>query len=119
MLPRYFEANVGPVDAFLKIITQVDNHGVVLGLFGYGFMLLIAITAMFRDKVPINYRQWRVLHGVFAILSIATAAWHATELGRYMTGYLSACLVAVAAGAVLLLLRLYLFNTSKRTSDHA
>ena len=94
VLPRYFEAGVTPVEAFLKMITEVDNLGIVLGLVAYAFMLLVGITAMFRNKLPINYRQWRVLHAVLSFLFIAVATWHAVDLGRHMDRRLSAYLMS-------------------------
>lgn len=113
VLPRYFEAGVTPVDAFLKMITEVDNLGIVLGLVAYTFMLLVGVTAMFRNKLPINYRQWRVLHAILSFLFIAVATWHAVDLGRHMDRRLSAYLIVLAAVAFLLFLRLNPFITPK------
>ncbi len=110
VLPRYLEAGANPVDSFITMVTQWDNLGIVFGLVAYALMLLLGITSMFRNQMPVTYRQWRVLHGILSILFVAFGTWHAVQLGRHMERALSIYLIMLAAVGVLLLLQMYLFN---------
>ena len=81
VVPKFFESGVGPLDAFITIITTL-NRGVVLGIISWGLMVILGITALARKKLPMKYKTWRVLHSILAILFISVAAWHVTDLGR-------------------------------------
>lgn len=110
VLPRYQEAGASPVASFITMVTEFDNLGIVLGLAAYALMLLLGLTAMFRSKMPITYRQWRVLHGILSIFFIAFGTWHAVDLGRHMGRTLSLYLITLATIGVLLLIQMYLFK---------
>lgn len=117
VLPRYFEGGVRPWDAFITMITELDNLGIVLGLVAWAMMMVLALTAYFRKelmpKFRNRYRGWRYFHGGLAVTFVTLALWHSIELGRHTgvamsTFFLFATLVAFA-----LLARLY-WNTQPK-----
>ena len=106
VIPRFFEAGVSPVDAFVTMVTTM-NLGVVLGILAWCFMLILGLTSFMRTKLPMKYKTWRIFHGVLAILFIVPAAWHAIDLGRHSTTAMSIFLSVLTASGVLLLLKTY------------
>jgi len=86
--PRWFEAGVTPGRTLVTILTTFHT-GVILGIIAWGLMLLIGITALFRDRLPLNYKTWRTVHGILAVLFAGVAAWHAIDLGRHSTSAMS------------------------------
>ena len=82
VVPKFFESGVAPVNAFITIVTTL-NQGVVLGMMAWCLMLILGITAFARNKLPMEYKTWRVFHGIVAILFIFVAAWHVIALGRH------------------------------------
>ncbi len=115
VVPRFFESGVSPVDAFVTIITTL-NQGVVLGITAWCLMLTLGITALVRDKLPMKYKTWRVFHGILAILFISTATWHVIDLVRHSNLAMSILIGMLAACGLLLLLKTYTFKKSKKTS---
>ena len=109
VIPRFFEAGVSPVDALITMITTM-NTGVVLGMTSWCVMLVLGITSLIRNKLPMNYKSWRILHGCLAILFTSTAVWHAIDLGRHSNFAMSILLSAMTAGGILLLLKTYFFK---------
>lgn len=118
ILPRYFEVGPDPLDSFIKMITTFDSLGVILGLIAWSLMLIIGLTALFRERVPLSYKSWRVLHGLLSLLFVIIATWHSLDLGRHTEGALGIFFVIVATVGSLMLLKLYLFtNKNKEQSD--
>lgn len=107
VLPRFFEAGVSPLDAFIQILTTFENLGVILGLISWGLIFLLGVTSIFRNKFKMNYTTWKVLHGFLSILFITTASWHAIELGRHTDGVISAFIVLLAITGSSLLIKQY------------
>lgn len=89
VLPRFFEAGISPLDAFIQMITTFESTGIILGLISWVLILLLGITSLFRDKLKMNYKTWKVFHGVLSILFIAIASWHSIELGRHTNNIIS------------------------------
>jgi len=116
VFPRFFEAGVSPADAFVSIITTL-NQGVVLGIIAWSLMLILGITAFARKKLPMKYKTWRVFHGILAMLFLSVAAWHVIDLGRHSNLVMSIFISMLTAGGILLLLKTYLFKKSKKTSE--
>lgn len=106
VMPRLFEAGVSPVDAFITMITTM-NTGIILGIIAWCMMLLLGITSFLRKKLPMNYKSWRMLHGILAILFMSTAVWHAVDLGRHSNLSMSILLSVLTLGGILLLLKTY------------
>jgi len=117
VFPRFFEAGVSPVDAFITIISTL-NQGVVLGMIAWCLMLTLGITSFVRKKLPMQYKTWRVFHGILAMLFIATAAWHVIDLGRHANPAMSILISMLAAGGILLLLKTYIFKNQRKSSRH-
>lgn len=106
VVPRFFESGVSPIDAFITMITTL-NQGVVLGIIAWCLMLVLGVTSLIRNKFPMKYKSWRVLHGILAILFVSIAVWHAIDLGRHSSLAMSILLSMLTAGGILLLLKTY------------
>jgi predicted ferric reductase len=117
VVPRFFESGVAPVDAFITIITTFTNQGVVLGIMAWCLMLALGITSLARKKLPMEYKTWRVFHGILAILFVSVAAWHVIDLGRHSSLVMSTFISVLTAGGVLFLLKTYTLIISKKTSE--
>ncbi|NDY74397.1 FAD/NAD(P)-binding:oxidoreductase [Desulfobacter hydrogenophilus] len=113
VIPRFFESGISPVDAFVTIITTM-NQGVVLGIIAWCLMLVLGMTSFLRDKLPMTYKTWRIFHGILAMLFISIAAWHTMDLGRHATPAMSILISILTAGGILLLLKTYTFKKSKK-----
>ena len=115
VVPRYFESGISPEDAFITLITTFDSPGVILGIIAWFLMLAIGITSFFRNKLPMKYKTWRIVHGFLSIAFIAVATWHAVELGRHNTTSMAVFMIFIAAVGVLLLLKTYFFPSPKKS----
>ncbi len=116
VIPRFFESGVSPVDAFITIITTL-NQGVVLGIIAWCLMLALGITSLARKKLPMKYKTWRVFHGILAMLFISIAAWHVIDLGRHSSFVMSFLISILTTGGIMLLLKTYTLKKSKKTSE--
>lgn len=118
VFPRYFEAGVDPVDSFIKMITTFESLGIILGLIAWVTMLLIGLTAMFRNKLNISYKVWRIFHGLLSLGFIGVATWHSINLGRHTNSSISLFFIIMASAGSLLLLKQYLFSNKKKESTN-
>ncbi|MBI9039210.1 MAG: ferric reductase-like transmembrane domain-containing protein [Bacteroidales bacterium] len=107
VFPRYFESGVEPMEAFTTLITTYNSSGVVLGLIAYLLILIIGITSIFRNKLPMKYTSWRLLHGVLSIIFIIVASCHAIDLGRHTDVPMSIFIIILSGSGVILLLKTY------------
>lgn len=107
VVPRYFEAGVDSMDALFTIITTFSSRGVVLGIISWCLMFILAVTSLFRNKLPLTYKTWRISHGILAIFFISTASWHAIDLGRHTDQLLSCYIIVLVVSGVLPLLKSY------------
>lgn len=110
VFPRYFEAGVNPLESFIKMITSFESLGVILGLVAWGLMLVIGVTSMFRTKLGISYKGWRVFHGLLSIIFVIVATWHSVDLGRHTNTPMSLFFILMATIGSLMLLKLYIFS---------
>ena len=115
IVPRFFEAGVGPAEAFITIITTFTSPGVVLGIIAWCLLLVLGITSFARNKLPMRYKTWRIFHGILAILFAAVAAWHAIDLGRHSSPAMSILIIALTVAGVLLLVITYTSKIVKKT----
>ena len=113
VVPRFFESGVAPFDAFITIITTL-NQGVVLGITAWCLMLTLGITSLIRKKLPMRYTTWRTFHGIVATILILTAAWHVIDLGRHSSIAMSILIILLTTGAILLLGKQYLLKILKK-----
>lgn len=114
VIPRFFEAGITPFDAFIKIITTY-NQGVVLGITAWSLMLVLVVTSLLRNKLPMKYETWRIFHGILALIMISVALWHVIDLGRHINLAMSLLFGILTAGGILLLLRTYIFQNERIT----
>ena len=115
VIPRFFEAGVSPVDAFFTMVTTL-NLGVILGIIAWCLLLILAVTSFLRDKLPMRYKSWRVLHGILSILFVATAGWHAIDLGRHSSLVMSIVLSLLTVGGIVILLKTYILKKNIKKS---
>ena len=118
VVPRYFESGVTPMEAFITIITTFNSLGVVLGIIAWFLMLILGITSLIRNKLPMKYKTWRYFHGILSILFISFAAFHALDLGRHTNLAMSIYIIILAVSGILLLLKTYFFKPSKLGSTN-
>ena len=116
VVPRLFEPGVAPVDAFITIITTL-NQGVVLGIIAWCLLLVLGITSLARKKLPMKYKTWRVFHGILAILFILVATWHVIDMGRHSSLVTSLFISILTVSGILLLLKTYTLKKSKKISE--
>lgn len=107
VLPRFYEAGISPFNALITILTTFDSLGVILGLISWSLMLLIGITSLLRDKLGMSYNTWKLFHGILSILFIATASWHAIELGRHADEIISIFIIFLASTGSVILIKQY------------
>ena len=111
VLPRYFEAGVKPLDAFVTLLTTFDSLGILMGLAAWGLLLVLGVTAMFRlrliKRFNIKYRNWRYVHGFLAVTFTVLGIWHAIELGRHTDTAMATFFIAIALVGGALLAKLY------------
>jgi len=107
VLPRYFEAGVAPMEAFVTMLTTFDSVGIVVGIVAWCLLLLLAITSLIRKKLPMEYTTWRLWHGIMALVFISLATWHAIELGRHTDRAMSIYMSILAVSGILFLLKTY------------
>lgn len=105
--PRYLEASVDPMDAFMEILTTFDNTGLILGITSWVLMLLLGVTSFIRNRLPFKYTTWHLFHGITVMLFIATSTWHVLTLGRHMDLVMSVYVLIIALLSILTLTRTY------------
>lgn len=117
VLPRYFEAGIGPLDALVTMITTWETPGIVLGLAAWVLLLVLGLTSHLRmtliRRYRIRYRGWRYFHGGLAIAFLGLSLWHAIDLGRHMSAAMASyfLLIALLGGGALA--RLYIAETPR------
>ncbi len=114
VLPRYFESGVDPIDAFMTIISTLDNTGIIMGIIAWCLMFIIGLTSLFRNKLGMNYKTWRTVHGILSIAFIILASWHVISLGRHSSNTMIIYILSVTGIGVLLLLKTYLIQPTKQ-----
>jgi predicted ferric reductase len=118
ILPRFFEAGVEPQDAFIKMLTTFESKGVILGFIAYALMLIIGLTSAFRKKLPLSFKNWRLLHGLLSLAFLIFALLHATDLGRHMNLSMISFYVVVGVAAIFVLIRTYILKDLKNPTYH-
>lgn len=114
VVPRYFEAGIDSMDAFITILTTLSSPGVVLGICTWSLMCILVITSLIRNKLPFRYTTWRIFHGILAIFLLVAASWHAIELGRHVTPLLGSYIIITVASGVVPLVKKYLSPISMK-----
>ena len=117
VLPRFFESGVDPTEAFLTLITTFSSLGVLLGLISWVLLLTLGLTSLLRNKLGMSYGTWRMFHGILSMAFIILATWHVIDLGRHSDWAMSIYMVIVAACGLVLVLKSYMFNQTKKMAE--
>ena len=111
VLPRFLEGGIRPWDAFVTMITDWGNLGIVLGLIAWIVMVVLGLTVFFRKKLipkfTRHYRGWRYFHGALAVCFTILALWHAIALGRHTHIAMSVFFLTLAALGFSMLAKMY------------
>jgi DMSO/TMAO reductase YedYZ heme-binding membrane subunit len=78
-LPRFFEVGPSPLESFIKMITTFDSLGVILGIVLWILIFVLGATSLFRDKLNMSYKNWKLLHSLLSVAFIILATWHTTN----------------------------------------
>ncbi len=113
VFPRYFEAGVDPVEAFITILSTYDSIGVLFGIIAWCLMLILGITSLFRNKIGLSYKNWKIFHGLLSIAFIIFASWHAIDLGRHTNIWMSVYMIIIGGIGIILLLSTYFSKSLK------
>ena len=111
IIPRFLEPGIGGVDAFVQMTTTLSSPGIVLGIFAWSLAFILGTTCLLGKKLSLTYKTWRLTHGIWAILFIVVASWHAIDLGRHITSPFAYVIVFAALIGVLPLLTTYIFQS--------
>ncbi|ACN13217.1 conserved hypothetical protein (non-secretory protein with 6 TMhelices) [Desulforapulum autotrophicum HRM2] len=117
VVPKFFEAGVGPGEAFITIITTFTSLGVVLGIIAWSLLVILTITSFIRNKLPMGYKTWRVFHGVLAILFTVAGLGHAMDLGRHSNPAMSILIIVLFVVGVLPVVKTYTLEMIKKTGE--
>ncbi len=115
VVPRFFEAGVFPGESFLKLITTFNTTGQIIGLIAYILMFILGATSIFRDKLNMSYKTWKLFHGFLSVLFVGLATWHAIDMGRHTDNAMSLWMILLAFGGSMMVLNMYI---SKRKVSH-
>lgn len=110
VIPRFFEVGASPFESFLKMITTFDSLGVILGLIAWVLMLSLGLTSMFRNKLNLSYKVWKIFHGILALVFIIFASWHTIEMGRHIDLPMSILIVFLTLISTILIIKTYIFK---------
>jgi len=95
------------MEALTTLLTTFNSTGVILGIIAWLLILIIGLTSSFRNKLPMKYTSWRLLHGILSIIFIIVASWHAIDLGRHTNVPMSVFIIILSGSGVILLLKTY------------
>jgi len=119
VVPRFFEAGISPTDAFIELLSNFNQTGLLLGLIAWILMVIIGFTSLFRNKLPFSYKTWREIHGILAVAFILIASFHVVNMGRHINKPMAWLIGALSVFGVVLLLRIYIFKSvSQKTNEH-
>jgi predicted ferric reductase len=120
VLPRFFESGADPIESFFVMITAFHSQGIVVGLIAWVLMLVLGLTSLFKDKLGIKHKTWKIFHGILSIEFLLFALWHAMDIGRHIDISISIVMgiVTTIASFVLLNKYSYTFTTNKKQEDY-
>lgn len=108
VFPRYYEAGVTPTEALVTIVTTFTSLGVVIGITAWFLLLILAITALLRKRLPVAYKTWRLLHAILSIFFVGAGAWHVVNLGRHSDIFMGAYITTLTTCSILIQLKTYM-----------
>lgn len=119
VVPRFFEAGISPTDAFIELLSNFNQTGLLLGLIAWILIFVIGLTSLFRNKLPFTYKTWRIIHGVLSVVFILIASFHVVNMGRHINKPMAWIIGALSILGVVLLLRKYIFKpVLQKTNEH-
>lgn len=111
VLPRMLEGGIQAWDAFVTMVTDLGNLGIVAGLIAWVLLLVLSVTAFLRKTLmphfKLRYRGWRYFHGGLAVAFTVLALWHSIALGRHTGVAFAVFLLALAALGFAMLAHMY------------
>ncbi|NDR59268.1 ferredoxin reductase family protein [Aliiruegeria sabulilitoris] len=113
VLPRFI---VAPQLAAHDIWLTFTAAETATGFYAMALLVVLVLTSVFKDRLPISYEAWRLSHGTgFAIVAIL-ATDHAITNGRHgvYNHWFDAMWIALCAAAVASLLDTYLWQPYRR-----
>ena len=110
VLPRYFEAGVDPIDAFIMIITNFNSLGIIFGLIAWSFMVILLISTFLRNSLTLTYIAWRNIHAILAVVFVVFSLLHILDLGRHSNEFMAIFMILIAVIAISLLAKSYFFK---------
>ncbi|UOD35133.1 ferric reductase-like transmembrane domain-containing protein [Deferribacteraceae bacterium V6Fe1] len=114
VLPRYFEGGIKPQDAFLQIITTLNNKALIAGMIAWFILIILGITSFLREKFFSSYINWRWFHGGLSLIFIGFTIYHAVSLGRHFNLFMSMFYILLIFCGVAVLLRMYVSDKYKK-----
>lgn len=111
VLPRFFEGGIRPWDAFVTMITDFGNPGIVFGLVAWCVLVVLGLTVFFRKRLiphfALRYRGWRYFHGGLAVTFTLLALWHTIAIGRHTDIAMAVFFIILALLGFALLVKMY------------
>ncbi len=119
VVPRYFEAGVSPYDAFLELLSNFNQQGLMFGLIAWILMVIIGLTSLLRNILPFTYKTWRIIHGYLSITFVLTASLHVVDMGRHINDAMFWLIAILIVSGVTMLLRTYIFQSlTQKNNNH-
>lgn len=118
VIPRFFEVGPNPFDSFILMITKFDNLGLFLGIVAWVLMLVLGLTSIFRNRLKMSYKTWKIFHGILSLVFIVLASYHTIEMGRHMSLPMISLIIVLTLIASILLFKNYFFNKTKKGTQN-
>ena len=100
-----------PWDTTGQLSLGLSANSIFVGFLGWMLLVLLFVTALFRDQLPYRYETWRLSHGLGAALIAVMGAYHTIEAGRYSGHpYLTAFWLGLLGLALSTLLYVYIIT---------
>jgi predicted ferric reductase len=74
-----------PANCWLNPFASCGNSATVTASLSLYALILLIVTSAFRKQLRIKYELWQVMHGLFAIFTLAASLVHIFILGRFTT----------------------------------
>lgn len=111
VLPRFFEAGMDPAKAFILMITSFNSFGIIAGIIAWSLMLILGLMSLFKNKLGLRHKTWKITHGLLSILFLFFALWHTEDLGKHITLSTAVSMSVLVMIASFLLLKKYTQQT--------
>lgn len=96
LVPRALGGGADFEGSFVRLLTTV-SLGSLSGELAWLCLLALLLTSYFRDKLPMKYRSWRLLHGILSVVFLLSALLHAVKFGRHFSAVVAIFFVGLSA----------------------